>query len=95
MEKCLETNKICDNSNKLCKVCKLDNCKNTFKTIEEVEEKQYKNKIENLKAQLSEECRNCNLLQIINLNKEIVYCPYRTKGRCVLNETKKKKKKVL
>ena len=31
MERCLETNLICSNCNKLCKDCKLDECKETIK----------------------------------------------------------------
>ena len=95
MEKCLETNVVCSNNNKLCKVCKLDDCRNTFTVIEKAEENQYSFKVEKIKAQLNNECRDCNLLQIINLDKQIVYCPYKIKGRCVLNETKKKKKETL
>lgn len=95
MEKCLETNVVCSNNNKLCKVCKLDDCRNTFTVIEKAEENQYSFKVEKIKAQLNNECRDCNLLQIINLDKQIVYCPYKIKGRCVLNETKKKKEETL
>ena len=95
MEKCLETNVVCSNNNKLCKVCKLDDCRNTFTVIEKAEENEYSFKLRKIKAQLNKECRDCNLLQIINLDKQTVYCTYKIKGRCVLNETKKKKKETL
>lgn len=97
MEKCLETNVVCSNNNKLCKVCKLDDCRNTFTVIEKEEENQHSFKVEKIKAQLDVKCRDCNLLQIINLDKQLVYCPYRLKERCLLkeNETEKKEKETL
>lgn len=88
MKKCLETNVVCSNNNKLCKVCKLDDCRNTFTVIEKAEENQYSFKLRKIKAQLNKECRDCSLLQIINLDKQIVYCPYRAKGKCILSKKK-------
>ena len=41
MERCLETNIVCSNRNKLCKDCKLDECKETIKMIDRLEEKEY------------------------------------------------------
>lgn len=84
MEKCLETNIICSNSNKQCKNCKLDECKNTFKMIDRLENKEHDFKIEKIKAQLPKMCKECGLLQIINLDKQIVYCSYRIKNKCLL-----------
>lgn len=97
MEKCLETNVVCSNSNKQCKNCKLDECKNTFKMIDRLENKEYDFKIEKIKAQLPKMCKDCSLLQILNLDKQLVYCPYRLKERCLLkkNETEKKEKETL
>ncbi len=97
MEKCLETNIVCSNSNKQCKNCKLDECKNTFKMIDRLENKEYDFKIEKIKAQLPKMCKDCSLLQILNLDKQLVYCPYRLKERCLLkeNETEKKEKETL
>lgn len=97
MEKCLETNIVCSNSNKQCKNCKLDECKNTFKMIDRLENKEYDFKIEKIKAQLPKMCKDCSLLQILNLDKQLVYCPYRLKERCLLSEyeTEKKEKKTL
>lgn len=97
MERCLETNVVCSNTNKQCKNCKLDECKNTFKMIDRIEEKEYDFKIEKIKAQLPKDCKECSLLQILNLDKQLVYCPYRLKERCLLkeNETEKKEKETL
>lgn len=86
MEKCLETNIVCSNSNKQCKNCKLDECKNTFKMIDRLEEKEYDFKIEKIKAQLPNMCKKCSLLQVLNLDKQIVYCPYRIKGKCLIKK---------
>lgn len=97
MERCLETNIVCSNTNKQCKNCKLDECKNTFKMIDRLEEKKYDFKIEKIKAQLPKDCKECSLLQILNLDEQLVYCLYKLKERCLLkdNETEKKKKETL
>lgn len=84
MEKCLERNEVCSNCNKECKECKLDDCKQTFKMIDRSEEKEYDFKIKKIKAQLPRECRNCSLLQILNLDKQKVYCGYRVNNKCIL-----------
>lgn len=86
MEKCLETNIVCSNCNKLCKNCKLDECKNTFQMIDRLENKEYNFKIKKIKAQLPNMCKKCNLLQIIDLDKQKVYCPYRVGNRCLIKE---------
>ena len=75
MERCLETNIVCSNCNKLCKDCKLDQCKETIKMIDRLEEKEYDFKIKKIKAQLP---------QILNLDEQIVYCPYKIKDKCIL-----------
>lgn len=86
MEKCLETGKICSNSNKLCKNCKLDECKETIKMIEKNARKEYIVKINKIKAQLPNQCKECNLLKIIDLDKQKVYCPYRLNNNCLLGK---------
>lgn len=86
MEKCLETGKICSNSNKLCKNCKLDECKETIKMIDKLENKEYKEKINKIKAQLPKICKECNLLKIIDLDKQKVYCPYRLNNVCLIRK---------
>ena len=91
MERCLETNIVCSNCNKLCKDCKLDECKETIKMIDRLEEKEYDFKIKKIKAQLPQMCKNCGLLQILNLDKQLVYCPYRIKNKCLIKGGKMSK----
>lgn len=86
MEKCLETNIVCSNCNKLCKDCKLDECKNTIKMIDRLEEKEYDFKIKKIQAQLPKICKKCSLLQIIDLDNQKVYCPYRIGNKCLIKE---------
>lgn len=47
------------------------------------------NKLERIRtlinAQLNENCANCNFLQIINLEKQKVICPYLIKNKCLIN----------
>lgn len=97
MEKCLETGKICSNSNKLCKNCKLDECKETIKMIDKLENKEYKEKVNKIKAQLPNVCKNCNLLKIIDLDKQKVYCPYRINNICLIRkeETELEKNNII
>ena len=89
MERCLETNIVCSNCNKLCKDCKLDECKQTIKMIDRLEEKEYDFKIKKIKAQLPQMCKECSLLQILNLDKQLVYCPYRINNRCLIKRGEK------
>lgn len=84
MEECLITNKICPVSNKKCKECKLDSCKEVLEMIRIQEERKDKKEREKLEKELPKECQGCSILQIINLNKHKVYCPYRIKERCIL-----------
>ena len=84
MERCLETNIVCGNCNKKCKDCKLDERKETIKMIDRLEEKEYSFKIKKIKAQLPQMCKNCGLLQILNLDTQLVYCPYKIKGKCLI-----------
>ena len=97
MEKCLEIGKICSNSNKLCKNCKLDECKETIKMIDKLENKEYKGKVNKIKAQLPNACKNCNLLKIIDLDKQKVYCPYRINNICLIRkeETELEKNNII
>lgn len=97
MEKCLETGKICSNSNKLCKNCKLDECNETIKMIDKLENKKYKEKRNKIKAQLPNVCKNCNLLKIIDLDKQKVYCPYRINNICLIRkeETELEKNNII
>ena len=83
-EKCLETNIVCSNCNKQCKNCKLDECKETIKMIDRLEEKEHDFKIRKIKAQLPQMCKECGLLQILNLYNQKVYCPYMINNKCLL-----------
>lgn len=84
MERCLETNIVCSNCNKLCKNCKLDECKETMRMIDRLEEKEYNFKIKKIKTQLPQMCKECSFLKILDLDKQQAYCPYMIKNKCVL-----------
>lgn len=77
---CLETNKIC--TVKKCKVCILDNCKETLRMIDYNEKRLYEKKMNLIREQLPIICCNCSFLEIIDLDKQIVRCPYMIK-RCI------------
>ena len=83
---CLETNKICSESNKKCKICKLDNCKEVINMIETQEEREYRFKLDCIKAQLPEQCKNCSFLNVINLYEQKIYCSYRIKDKCIISK---------
>ena len=86
MEECLLNNKVCSLQGQKCKDCKLDDCRRVIEMIETQEdrEEQWKRKLINI--QLPEQCKNCSFLEIIDLNKQIVRCPYMIKERCILGE---------
>lgn len=82
---CLKDNKVCSNTNRRCKECVLDECKEVIKMIEEEQKYEYLDKLAKLNKELPEQCRNCSFLEVINLDKKIVYCPYMIKDRCLIN----------
>lgn len=84
---CLETNKVCTNINKRCKICILDDCKKTLNTIELQEKKERQEELSKIENNLPDECKNCTLLEITN--KSTVKCFYRMNGECILNERRK------
>lgn len=84
MEQCLIDNKVCPATNKRCKNCSLDDCKRTIEMIETQEEREEKWKRKLINVQLSEQCKNCSFLEVINLDEQIVRCPYRIKERCLI-----------
>lgn len=84
MEVCLITNEVCSNQMKKCKVCKLDDCRRTIEMIETQEDREDKWKRKLIETQLPEQCKDCSFLQVIDLSKQIVYCPYMIKDRCIL-----------
>jgi hypothetical protein len=85
MEKCLIDNKICAVQGQKCKNCKLDDCRKVIEMIETQEEREYKWKRKLIDAQLPEQCKNCSFLEIIDITKQTVRCPYMLKN-CVLKE---------
>lgn len=84
MMKCLKTNQVCSVQNRKCKVCKLDDCKKAMKILEEHEKKIKDEKIKNIVKQLPSKCQNCNLYQIIDVEKQKIYCPYMIGNSCVI-----------
>lgn len=83
---CLERNKICSMNNRKCKDCKLLDCRNTLKLIEEEEKMWFETKEELFQKELKKkypQCAGCSHLQILDLDKKKVYCPYMIR-RCVL-----------
>ena len=86
MEQCLIDNKICSVRNQKCKVCKLDDCKKALIMLEEEEAMKNKTKEDKLKDELRKEypeCVKCSHLQVIDLGRRIVYCPYMI-NKCIV-----------
>nr|DAV79442.1 MAG TPA: hypothetical protein [Caudoviricetes sp.] len=84
MEQCLIDNKVCPMQGQKCKECKLDDCKRTIEMIETQEEREEKWKRKLINVQLPEQCKSCSFLEVINLNKQIVRCPYLVKNKCLI-----------
>lgn len=84
MVQCLIDNKVCPATNKRCKNCSLEDCKRTIEMIETQEEREDKWKRKLINVQLPEQCKNCSFLEVINLDEQIVRCPYRVKERCLI-----------
>lgn len=84
MEQCLIDNKVCSVQGQKCKYCKLDDCRRTVEMIKTQEEREDKWKRKLIETQLPEQCKDCSFLQVIDLSKQIVYCPYRVKNKCLI-----------
>lgn len=84
MEPCLKDNKVCSVQGRKCKNCKLDDCRRTIEMIETQETSEDKWKKKLINVQLPKQCKNCSFLEVIDLDKQIVRCPYRIKDRCIL-----------
>ena len=84
MELCLIDNKVCPATNKRCKNCSLEDCRRTIEMIETQEEKEYEWKKKLINVQLPEQCKTCSFLEVIDLDKQVVRCPYMIKDRCML-----------
>ena len=81
---CLETNKVCSEQNRKCKECKLNDCREVINMIETQEDREDRFKLKCIKAQLPEQCKNCSFLEVIDLRKQKVYCPYMIKDKCLI-----------
>lgn len=91
---CIERGEICKYNFK-CKVCKLDDCKNTLKMIEEEEEMYYNRQEHELIKQMQRQYPSCVVsgklcthLEILDLEKGKVRCPYMINKRCTFSGTK-------
>ena len=83
MEKCLIDNKICSIQFQRCKTCKLDNCREAIEILDKQQKSESNERLKRIIEQLPEHCKNCSFLEIIDITKQIVYCPYMLK-RCIL-----------
>ena len=89
-----EFNKACPMNNLKCKECKMLDCKKKIENLEEEEKvqkaKQKQILVEELKKQFPF-CINkekiCSYLDILNLEKRKVRCPYMINQECVLQKT--------
>ncbi len=84
MEQCLIDNKVCPATNKRCKNCSLEDCKRIIEMIEIQEERDSKWKRKLINVQLPEQCKNCSFLEVIDLDRQIVRCPYLVKNKCLI-----------
>lgn len=74
---------ICQNCNGKCKECKIEDCKEMFKMLDRLEKKEYEAKIKAIRAQLPKQCKDCKMLQIIDLDQQKVYCSYMINKCCI------------
>lgn len=84
MEQCLIDNKVCPNGNKKCKVCKFDSCEEVLNMIEEEQKYEDNWKLKQIKDSLPEQCKNCSFLEVIDLDNQVVRCPYLVKNKCLI-----------
>lgn len=90
---CLETEKICPTRNLKCKKCKFDDCRRVLEMIDYDEKRVKAKKINLIKLELPEQCKNCSFLEIIDINKKVVKCPFRIK-KCLIEQSGTKHYKV-
>ena len=74
------------------KVCTEKNSKNKLRErqllycfVKEHKDKENTKKINKFKQMLPTDCRNCNILTIIDMKSQKVYCPYMINDKCILN----------
>lgn len=84
MEQCLIDNNVCSVQGQKCKNCKLDDCRHTIEMIEMNEDKETKWKRKLINVQLPEQCKSCSFLKVLDLNRQVVYCPYLVKNKCLI-----------
>lgn len=89
--KCLEDGKVCG-SIKKCKDCAFDDCRNTLKVLEEMKKKKEDMRLKSINRQLADSCKNCSILQILDIDKQKLYCPYLVKRECLIGSCMKEKK---
>lgn len=84
MKKCIETNKICSQYNRKCKVCALDDVRKIYGMNDSAEAFLRQKEMEEFIKNIPFECRRCTLLEIDIVHKKIK-CIYRTRNnRCML-----------
>ena len=81
--KCLEDGKICS-KNKKCKDCVFDDCRKTLEVLEKMKKKKEDLRLKIIKRQLADSCKNCSMLQILDIDKQKLYCPYNVTGECLI-----------
>lgn len=55
-----------------------------YKYLKEQEEKEKLKKLQEFKSRLPGKCKSCNIITIIDIEKEKVYCPYMINKDCIL-----------
>ena len=92
---CIESNKICSMNNLKCKECALMDCKNTLKMIEEEEEMYYQTREQKFIKEMKKQFPSCVVsgklcthLEVLDLEKGKVRCPYMINKRCTISGTK-------
>lgn len=90
--KCLKDKKVCGNTIK-CKNCAFDDCRKALEVLEEMKKQKEDMKLKSIKRQLAESCKNCKMLQILDIDKQKLYCPYLVKRECLIGSYIKKEKK--
>lgn len=81
---CIKSKEVCSNTNKRCKECVFDECKEVINMNEEEQKYEDLENMRKLKKDLPEQCKNCSFLEVINLRKGKVFCPYMIKDKCMI-----------
>lgn len=81
--KCLKDGKVCGKTLK-CKDCKLDDCRKALKVLEDMKKKKEDVRLMDIKRQLVDSCKNCSMLQILDIDRQKLYCPYLVKKECLI-----------